>query len=149
VVTTPEIAEHLTKQQINTFGGNPVSSATALAVLETIEEEKLMENARVVGDYLVDGLKDLQKSFPSLIGEVRGKGLMLGVEIAAPDKTPLVAETQRIVELSKDDGVIIGKGGLFGNVLRIKPPMNITKENVDSTLKVLRKAMESVAKVAV
>lgn len=149
VVTTPEIAEHLTKQQINTFGGNPVSSATALAVLETIEEEKLMENARVVGDYLVDGLKDLQKSFPSLIGEVRGKGLMLGVEIAAPDKTPLVAETQRIVELSKDDGVIIGKGGLFGNVLRIKPPMNITKENVDSTLKVLRKAMEAVAKVAV
>nr|HQU21013.1 hypothetical protein [Flavobacteriaceae bacterium] len=71
------------------------------------------------------------------------------VEIAAPDKTPLVAETQRIVELSKDDGVIIGKGGLFGNVLRIKPPMNITKENVDSTLKVLRKAMEAVAKVAV
>lgn len=149
VVVTPSVASKIGKQQINTFGGNPISTATAVAVIETIEEEKLMENSKVVGEYMIEGLKDLQKSFPQLVGDVRGKGLMLGVELAAPDKTPLTEETQRIVELSKDEGIIIGKGGLYGNVLRVKPPMSITKENVDSTLKVLRKAMESVAKVAV
>ena len=76
-ITTPEIANAGQKQQINTFGGNPVSSATALAVIETIEEEKLMHNAKVVGDYLDGWLRDLQKSFP-IIADVRGKGLMVG-----------------------------------------------------------------------
>ena len=145
--TTPEIAKHAQKQQINTFGGNPVSTATALAVIETIEEERLMENARVVGDHLMEGLKDLQKSHP-VMGDVRGKGLMVGVEIAAAeDKTPLPAETARIVELAKDNGVILGKGGLFGNVIRIKPPLSVTKDNVDSCLKVMRKALEAISKV--
>lgn len=148
VVTRPEIVEKLQKPVINTFGGNPVSAATAIAVIETILEEKLMDNARVVGDYLMEGLKDLQKSFP-IIGDVRGKGLMLGVELAAEDKTPLPQETARVVELAKDNGVILGKGGLWGSVVRIKPPMSITKENVDTCLKVMRKALESVTKVAV
>lgn len=149
VITTPDVAKHLNKQQINTFGGNPVSSATALAVLDTIEEEKLMENSKEVGNYLIEGLKELQKDFPEIIGDVRGKGLMLGAELATPDKTPLNEETAKIVEMAKDEGVILGKGGLYGNVLRVKPPMNVTKENVDSTLKVLKKALEAVSKVAV
>ncbi len=148
MVTTPAIADKAQKQQINTFGGNPVSTATALAVIETILEEKLMENARVVGDYLMEGLKDLQKSYP-IMADVRGKGLMVGVELAAEDKTPLTAECARIVELSKDNGVILGKGGLWGSVIRIKPPMTITKENVDTSLKVLRKALDAVCKVGV
>jgi 4-aminobutyrate aminotransferase-like enzyme len=97
----------------------------------------------------MDGLRDLQKQFPDMIGEVRGKGLMVGAELADKDKNPLAAETARIVELSKDDGVVIGKGGLYGNVLRVKPPLNITKENIDTTLKVLKKAIESTAKVGV
>jgi 4-aminobutyrate aminotransferase-like enzyme len=145
-ITTPEIADKCQKQIINTFGGNPVSSATALAVIETIQEEKLMENARVVGEYFIEGLKDLAKDFP-VMADIRGKGLMLGVEIAAADKTPMPKETAQIVEIAKDNGVILGKGGLWGNVIRIKPPMSITKENVDTCLKIMRKAMEQVCKV--
>jgi len=147
-ITTPAIAQAGAKQQINTFGGNPVSSATALAVLETIEEEKLMQNAKVVGDYLMEGLKDLQKKYP-IMADVRGKGLMVGVELADKDKNPLTQETARIVELTKDDGVVVGKGGLWGSVLRIKPPLSITKENVDTLLKSLQKALEATTKVAV
>ena len=146
MITSDEMASHGPKNYINTFGGNPVSSATALAVIETIEEEKLMDNARVVGDYLMEGLKDLQKKYP-LMGDVRGKGLMLGVEIADKDKNQLPSETQRIVEFAKDNGVIVGKGGLWGNVLRIKPPLSITKENADTFLGVLQKALDSVSKV--
>ncbi len=148
-ITTPEIAMAAQKQVINTFGGNPVSCATGLAVIETIQEERLMENARVIGNYLIEGLKELQKDF-AIIGDIRGKGLMLGVEIANPgDKAPMPKETARIVELSKDNGVIIGKGGLWGNVIRIKPPMSITRENADTCLKSMRKALEAVVKVGV
>jgi 4-aminobutyrate aminotransferase-like enzyme len=149
VITTEDVAKALQKQTINTFGGNPVSAATALAVLETIEEEKLMENARVVGEYLMAGLKDLQKQFPEIIGDVRGKGLMVGMELADKNKTPLTQETMRVVEMAKDDGVVIGKGGMFGNVIRIKPPLTITKENVDTMLKVVKKGLESLVKVGV
>lgn len=147
-ITSTKVASAGQKPVINTFGGNPVSSATALAVLEVIEQERLMENARVVGDYLIEGLKDLQKDFP-IIGDVRGKGLMVGVELAARDenKTPLAKETAQVVEQAKDNGVVIGKGGLWGSVIRIKPPMTISKGNVDTCLKVMRKALESVAKV--
>ena len=148
-ITTAEIADKGLKSIINTFGGNPVSSATALAVIETIAEEKLMENSRVVGGYLIEGLKELQKSFP-ILGDVRGKGLMVGVEMSEPgSKRPLPAECARVVELSKDSHVVLGKGGLYGNTIRIKPPMNITRENVDTCLKVMRQALEKVAAVGV
>lgn len=149
VITTTEIAEKASKQQINTFGGNPVSAATACAVLQVIEEEKIMDNAREVGAYMKAGMEDLKSQFPDMIGDVRGKGLMLGMELADKNKTPLTKETARIVEMAKDDGVVIGKGGLWGSVIRIKPPMNITKENVDTTLKVVKKALEATAKVGV
>lgn len=146
-ITTPEIAGQAQKSMINTFGGNPVSSATALAVIDTIIEEKLMDNARVVGDYLMEGLKDLQKAHP-IIGDVRGKGLMVGVELAEPGtKNPLPAEAARLVELAKEDKVVIGKGGLYNNVVRIKPPMTITRKDVDRCLEAMRKALDSVVAV--
>lgn len=147
-ITTPEIADSNQRPQINTFGGNPVSAATASAVIDVIKEEKIMENARVVGDYLMEGLNDLKKSFP-IMADVRGKGLMVGVELADKDKTPLAQETSKIVEAAKDDGVVLGKGGLYGNVIRIKPPMIVTKQNVDHALKVMRKALETVQAVGV
>ncbi len=149
VITSEDLAQKAAKQQINTFGGNPVSAATGCAVLETIEEEKLMQNAHEVGEYIKEGLKDLQKHFPDLIGDVRGKGLMLGMELADKNKNPLSSETARIVEMTKDDGVIIGKGGLWGSVIRIKPPLTITKDNVDTMLTSLRKALEATSKVGV
>jgi 4-aminobutyrate aminotransferase-like enzyme len=146
-ITTPEIADKSQKGVINTFGGNPVSSATALAVIETIQEEKLQQNSKEIGAYLVDGLKDLQKSFP-IIGDIRGKGLMLGIEIAQPgSKAQMPAECAKIVELAKDDGVVIGKGGLWGNTIRLKPPMTVTKGDADRCLDSMRKALEQVSKV--
>ncbi len=147
MVTTAAIADQVKRQQINTFGGNPVSAATALAVIETIQEEKLMENALTVGEYLMEGLTELQKSYP-IMGDVRGKGLMVGVELAGAGKEPLPLETAKIVELAKDNGVILGKGGLWGSVLRIKPPLSITAENVDTCLKVLAKTIAAVSKAA-
>jgi 4-aminobutyrate aminotransferase-like enzyme len=101
-----------------------------------------------MGDYLFEGLNDLKTSFP-FMADIRGKGLMVGIELADENKTPMVAETQKIVEAAKDDGVILGKGGLWGNVIRLKPPMIINKGDIDTTLKSMRKAMEGVAKVAV
>ncbi|HEY9714598.1 MAG TPA: aminotransferase class III-fold pyridoxal phosphate-dependent enzyme, partial [Chroococcales cyanobacterium] len=93
-------------------------------------------------------LTDLQKSYP-ILADIRGKGLMLGVELADEKKVPLAQEAAKIVELMKDDGVIMGKGGLYGSTLRIKPPMCITKENADTMLKSLQKALQAVSKVAV
>lgn len=145
VITRAEIADKVQKSMINTFGGNPVSAATGIAVIETIQKEHLMENAKVVGAYLMAGLKDLQKDFP-IIGDVRGKGLMLGAEIADPNtKEPLPNEAAKIVEFAKDNQVILGKGGLWGNTIRIKPPMIISKADVDHCLKVMRKALEKVS----
>jgi 4-aminobutyrate aminotransferase-like enzyme len=146
VITTAEIADKCQKAVINTFGGNPVSAATGLAVIEVIQEERLMENCKLVGEHLVQGLKDLQKSFP-VMGDIRGKGLMLGIEFADPaTKAPLPEVTARVVEYAKDNGVILGKGGLWGSVIRLKPPMNITKDDADQCLKIMRKALESVSK---
>ncbi len=146
-ITTPEIADKQQKSVINTFGGNPVSTATALAVIDTVIEEKLQENSRVVGNYLIDGLKELQKSFP-IIGDIRGKGLMLGIEIADPEnKAQMPTECAKIVEVAKDNKVVIGKGGLWGNTIRLKPPMTVTKADADQCLQAMRKGLEAVSKV--
>jgi 4-aminobutyrate aminotransferase-like enzyme len=146
-ITTPGIAEKQGKAVINTFGGNPVAGATALAVIDTVIEEKLQENSKVVGNYLIEGLKELQKSFP-IIGDIRGKGLMLGIEIAAPEtKEQMTAECAKIVEIAKDNHVVIGKGGLWGNTIRLKPPMTVTKADADRCLGAMRKGLEAVSKV--
>ena len=143
VTTRREIAEKLADRlHFNTFGGNPVSMAAGLAVMEVIEKEGLQENARVVGGRLRDGLRLLQSRHP-LIGDVRGMGLMLGVELVTDraTRTPASAETLEVLEAAREMGVLIGKGGLAGNVLRIKPPMCITAEDVDFALDVLDRAL--------
>ncbi len=131
--TRPEIAQNMTKRiHFNTFGGNPVSATQGLAVLEIIDEENIQQNARQVGGYLKDKLLELQAKHP-LIGEVRGLGLMLGVELVKDRQTkePASAETADVVEKAKDRGLLLGKGGLYGNVIRMKPPMCITKADCD------------------
>jgi alanine-glyoxylate transaminase/(R)-3-amino-2-methylpropionate-pyruvate transaminase len=143
VTTRREIAEKLADRlHFNTFGGNPVSMAAGLAVMEVIEKEGLQENARVVGGRMRDGLRLLQSRHP-LIGDVRGMGLMLGVELVTDraTRTPASAETLEVLEAAREMGVLIGKGGLAGNVLRIKPPMCITAEDVDFALDVLDRAL--------
>lgn len=143
VVTTPEIAHSLTSHiHFNTFGGNPFISRVGRAVLETIEEDQLQENSLVVGGYLLGKLKQLEEKY-DLIGEVRGMGLMLGIELVTDRETkePATAECVAVWNKSKDLGLLLGKGGLFGNVLRIKPPMCITKEDADFLCEVLEEAI--------
>ncbi|KAE8728109.1 Alanine--glyoxylate aminotransferase 2-like protein 1 [Hibiscus syriacus] len=133
VVTTPEIAEVLTRRSyFNTFGGNPVCTAAGLAVLKVIEKEKLQENAHVVGSHLKERLTTLKDKY-DLIGDVRGRGLMLGVELVTDHKlkTPAKLETLHIMDKLKEIGVLVGKGGFYGNVFRITPPLCFTKEDAD------------------
>ena len=143
VTTRMDIAEKLTQRiHFNTFGGNPVCMAAGLAVLDVIDEDGLQENSRVLGKRMKDGLNRLMTRHP-LIGDVRGMGLMLGVELVRDRKTkePAKKETLAVLEAAREMGVLVGKGGLEGNVLRIKPPMCITAEDVDFTLDVLDRAL--------
>ena len=149
VTTRREIAEVLAQRiHFNTFGGNPVSMAAGLAVLDVIEREGLQENARIVGEHLLAGLRRLQALHP-LIGDVRGMGLMLGVELVLDRATrePAPAQTLDVLEHAREMGVLLGKGGLAGNVLRIKPPMCITLEDADFALGVLDQALARVGAV--
>lgn len=139
VVTTPDIAQAFTqKTHFNTFAGNPVSGAAGKAVLETIEQEKLLENCYKVGNYLLDGLRRLQTNHEP-VGEVRGSGLMIGIDLVKNRETkePDSQLASQVHELSKDLGLLIGKGGLYRNVLRIKPPLCLSKEDADFIVEVL------------
>ncbi len=148
VTTTRTIAERLAQRlHFNTFGANPVAMAAGSAVLDVIEEEGLQQNCRVMGGYLRAGLERLEAEH-ALIGDVRGKGLMIGVELVTDRnrKTPAKEATADLVEAAREMGVLIGKGGLFGNVLRIKPPMCITRGDVDFALEVLHLGLSHVTK---
>ncbi|CAL4922548.1 unnamed protein product [Urochloa decumbens] len=139
VVTTPEIAQVLTRRcYFNTFGGNPLCTAGGLAVLKVLEKEKLQENAFVVGSYLKDRLRGLQEKH-EIIGDVRGTGFMLGVELVTDrqQKTPAKEEICHAMEHMKDMGVLVGKGGFYGNVFRITPPLCFTKEDADFFVEVM------------
>ncbi|HZF68872.1 MAG TPA: aspartate aminotransferase family protein [Gemmatirosa sp.] len=145
VTTRADIARALTQRiHFNTYGGNPVSMAAGLAVLDVIDEDGLQENARVVGGRLRTGLHRLQRAHP-LVGDVRGMGLMLGVELVRDraTKEPAKEETLDVLEAMREAGALIGKGGLDGNVLRIKPPMCITAGDVDFALDALDLALTS------
>ncbi|MCK6456415.1 MAG: aspartate aminotransferase family protein [Phycisphaerae bacterium] len=145
VTTRPEIAKALTgKLHFNTFGGNPVAMAQGLAVLDVIDAEGIQENARVVGGHLRKRLDALADKHP-LIGEVRGMGLMLGVELVRDRTTrePASAEAATVLEETRKRGLLIGKGGLFGNTLRIKPPMCIAKSDADFLADCLDEVLES------
>jgi alanine-glyoxylate transaminase/(R)-3-amino-2-methylpropionate-pyruvate transaminase len=149
VTTRREIADALTRRtHFNTFGGNPVSMAAGLAVLDVIDEEGLQENARRVGGHFLNGLRKLQEKHP-LIGDVRGMGLMLGVQLVSDpvSRAPATAQTLEVLEAAREMGVLLGKGGLDGNVLRIKPPMCITREDVDFALDVLDRAFDQAGRV--
>lgn len=146
MITRPEIAAKLPPGgHFCTFGGNPVSSAGALASIEVIEKEKLKENAAKVGKYMKEKLLELQEKH-QLIGDVRGMGLMLGVELVKDRKTkaPATAEMKQLMEICKDKGLLIGKGGLDGNIIRIKPPLCITQDDVDNAIKLMDEAFSAI-----
>jgi len=130
-------------EHLSTFGGNPVSCAAALANIEFIEQNQLCEQTLQKGEYLMQQLRTLQRRFP-LIGEVRGLGLMIGVELVKDAaKTPAAAEAEKIKADCLDNGVLIGIGGVQGNVLRIQPPLVITREQLDVALNVIERSLSS------
>jgi alanine-glyoxylate transaminase/(R)-3-amino-2-methylpropionate-pyruvate transaminase len=129
VVTTPQIAATLAQRvHFNTFGGNPVASAQGQAVLEVIERENLQANSLRLGAFILAGLEKL-KAKHKLVGDVRGKGLLLGVELVKDhaSKEPAKAECAQVVETCRDLGLLVGKGGLWGQTIRLAPPMCMTQ----------------------
>jgi 4-aminobutyrate aminotransferase-like enzyme len=148
-IATSEIADSFKKMQISTFGGNPLSCTAANATIGVIEEEGLVQNAEVQGARLRAGLEDLKRRYPKSVGDVRGKGLMQAIEIVVDeesgDRTPDPQGTARLFEETKKRGLLIGKGGLYGNVFRIAPALNVTAAEIDEALSILRESFASPA----
>lgn len=143
VVTTPEIAEVLARRlHLNTFGGNPVCSAGGRAVLRAIRDDDLQNNCAKVGAHLTKRLRELQERH-DIIGDVRGPGLMMGLELVKDrtTKEPATAETAAVFERMKDLGVLMGKGGLYGNCFRIKPPMCFNMADADFLVDVMDQSL--------
>jgi 4-aminobutyrate aminotransferase len=137
-VAKPEIADSIRGVQISTFGGNPVATTAAKAVLDYIDEQNLLSNVADVGGYLREKLLEL-KDKHELIGDVRGMGLLQAIELVEDRKTkaPAAQATVRVMEAARDNRILLGKGGLYGNVLRLSPPMNISRSDVDEFTRLL------------
>jgi 4-aminobutyrate aminotransferase len=144
-IATTEVADAFPGLTFSTFGGNPVSMAAGLAVVNFIEENDLKTNAKIVGEYFREGLEELQEKH-QIIGDVRGKGLMQAIELVVDRKTkePNPQAVLKVFEETKRQGVLIGKGGLYGNVIRTGLMLNSTKDNVDELIGALDKGLESV-----
>jgi 4-aminobutyrate aminotransferase-like enzyme len=144
-ITTAELADKFQGLTISTFGGNPVTSVAARAVIEVIEEENLRQNTYEVGGYLREKLEFLKEKYP-LIGDVRGLGMMQGLELVRDreSKEPAPVEAAELMERARANGLLIGKGGLYGNVIRLAPPMNISKADVDEGMRMLDKSFGEV-----
>ncbi len=143
-VARSEVAASLEGNTLSTFGGNPVSMAAARAVIEVVERDDLAENAARVGVVLRNGLEELAERHPR-IGDVRGKGLMQALEFVEDrvSKTPDAAFTARLLQCARDEGLLIGKGGLYGNCVRISPPLNIEADDARDALDRLDRALSA------
>src|SRR5579864_8476270 len=137
-IARPEIADSVKGPTISTFGGNPIAATAAKAVIDFIEERKLSINAAEMGAYLRNKLTDLQAKHP-LIGDVRGMGLLQAIELVEDrqDKKPAAAQALAVMEAARENRILLGKGGLYGNVLRISPPLNIGKADIDEFTRLL------------
>jgi len=144
-VAKPEVADAVKGLTISTFGGNPVVATAAKAVIDYIEEMNLPANCEETGAYMRNRLMELQERH-SIIGEVRGMGLLLAIELVEDRQTkaPAAAATARLMEACRERGLLLGKGGMYGNVLRFSPPMNIGRSDVDNFFGMLDMALASV-----
>jgi 4-aminobutyrate aminotransferase len=139
VVARGELMDSLQANSISTFGGNPLSTVGALANLNYLLEHDLQTNTKKVGEHLMGRLKELCDEH-ALIGEVRGKGLLIGLELVHEDRSPDAAAAARVQESCRAQGLLIGKGGLYGNVVRLAPPMSLTIEEADEGADIMRRA---------
>ena len=141
----PEVADGIKKLTISTFGGGPIPTTAAKAVIDLIEEENLAANASEAGAYLRENLKGLKEKYP-LIGDVRGMGLMQALELVQDrdSKTPAAEAAARLMEAARENRLLIGKGGLYGNVIRISPPLNITRADIDEFVRALDRSFAQV-----
>ena len=148
-LATVPVADSWKAGNIATFGGNPISTAAANATIDVIVEEDLTDNAAVMGRHLREGLEALKRRFPKVIGDVRGKGLMQAIELVkdetAKDRTPDNASTSRLFEETKKRGLLIGRGGLWGNVVRIAPALNVTRTEIEEGLRILEDSFAAFA----
>jgi 4-aminobutyrate aminotransferase len=145
-IARADVADSLKGLTISTFGGNPVSTTAAKAVIDFIQSENLLEHVDEIGAYLRDRLDELAEKH-SLIGEVRGLGLMLALELVRDDrsdKDPAVEELTQLMELTKEKGLLIGKGGTYSNVARIAPPLIIGRGDVDDAIRILDESFAAI-----
>ena len=142
VVGRADMIDALRANSISTFGGNPLATTYALANLDHIEEHDLQSNTVRVGKFLMEGLKPLEEQY-DVVGEVRGKGLMIGVELVedSESKEPSPQRAARVMESCKERGLLIGRGGLYGNVLRISPPLVITEDDAARAIETIEAAV--------
>jgi 4-aminobutyrate aminotransferase len=141
VVARGDLMDSITANSLSTFGGNPLSTAGGLANLAYALDHDLQANARDIGGYLLEQLGALAERVPA-IGEVRGKGLMIGIELVRPGgREPDVAAADAVLEGCRRRGVLVGKGGLYGNVLRLSPPMTVTREEAATAVQALAESL--------
>jgi 4-aminobutyrate aminotransferase len=142
VVARAGLMDSLSANSLSTFGGNPISTSAAKATIEYLLDHDLQANAAKRGAQLMDGLRGISEEFPEL-GDVRGKGLMLAAEIVKDGTEPDAATTAKLQQETKNRGLLIGKGGLYGNVLRMAPPMTLTEEETAEALEILRNSFNT------
>jgi 4-aminobutyrate aminotransferase len=143
VVGRSDLVDSLQAASISTFGGNPLATTAALANLDYLLAHDLQANAKAVGDFLLEGLRRLAER-SNMVGDVRGKGLMIGVELVEPGTaTPSPRAAGRILEETRARGLLVGKGGLYGNVLRIAPPLSVSMQEAEEALALLGDAFKA------
>ena len=150
IITKKEIADSMQKNTISTFGGNPVSCAASSKTIDIIKRDRLEKNAEKMGLILIEGLKKIQADHPKIIGDIRGRGLMVGLELEVDetiqDRTPNSKAVDALMEETKKKGLLIGRGGLYGNCVRIAPALNIGDGEIKEALKILSESFKSLEK---
>ncbi|MGH3667581.1 MAG: aminotransferase class III-fold pyridoxal phosphate-dependent enzyme, partial [Acidimicrobiia bacterium] len=140
VIARADVMDSIEANSISTFGGNPLVMAGALANLDYMLDNDLQTNALKVGNRLMQSLVPLSEEL-EVIGEVRGKGLMIGLELVKSDGAPSPEAASAVLEAAREEGLLIGKGGLYGNSLRLAPPLSITEEEADEGIARLERAL--------
>jgi 4-aminobutyrate aminotransferase len=148
VVGRGDVMEAVTTSSISTFGGNPLATTAARATLDYLLDHDLQANAAKLGDRLLSGLRDLADAHP-VIGDVRGRGLMLAIELVVPgDEDPDPVAAGRLLEETRERGLLVGKGGLHGNVIRMAPPMTLTDDEAGEALELLAASLDALGRPA-